>query len=139
MRKCASEESDHPLIYMERSYFYMVRIIFLVTKVVTKKTQPTDGCKLAEVDVVVLKPGGLSLPNSGMDPEAGLLEFNTEGGVPEPDTPSPGGGIDVIAGGGVVEVDGGVVDVDGGVVDVGVGVVDAGFGVVGVEDDDDDW
>ncbi|PQP96695.1 hypothetical protein Pyn_09895 [Prunus yedoensis var. nudiflora] len=53
---------------MERSYFYM--------------TQPTDGCKLAEVDVVVLKPGGLSLQH-GMDPEAGLLEFNTEGGVPE--------------------------------------------------------
>lgn len=32
----------------------------------------------------MLKPGGLSIPKSGMVPEvAGLLEFKTEGGVPE--------------------------------------------------------
>lgn len=71
-----------------------------------------------------------------MVPElAGLLEFKTEGGVPEPDTPSPGGGNVVIAGG-VVDVGGGIVDVGGGIVDVGGGFVDAGFGV-GVVDDDD--
>lgn len=100
-----------------------------------------------------------------MVPEAaGLLEFNTEGGVPElqvemklviyglvnyytalklmrqntyPDTPSPGGGNDVIVGaGGVVDSGGVGVVVTGGVgvvVTGGDGVaVTGGNGVVGV-------
>lgn len=32
---------------------------------------------------MLLKPGGLSNPESVEVPEAGLLLFNTEGGVPE--------------------------------------------------------
>lgn len=87
----------------------------------------------------MLKPGGLSIPKSGMVPEvAGLLEFKTEGGVPEPDTPSPGGGNDVIVGAGGVVVTGGV----GVIVTGGDGVVaTGGDGVVGVgvvDDDDND-
>lgn len=93
----------------------------------------------------MLKPGGLSIPKSGMVPEvAGLLEFKTEGGVPEPDTPSPGGGNDVIVGAGGVVNAGGVV-VTGGVGVIVTGgdgvVVTGGDGVVGVgvvDDDDND-
>lgn len=45
--------------------------------------QPVKGFRPMECEVdVVFTMGGLSVPKSGMVPEAGLLEFNTEGGVP---------------------------------------------------------
>lgn len=44
--------------------------------------QPTKGCKPQEKDAVVFAAGGFSYPKTVV-PEAGLLVFNTEGGVPE--------------------------------------------------------
>lgn len=44
--------------------------------------QPIMGCKPYEKDVVVFAEGGFSNPKTVV-PEAGLLVFITEGGVPE--------------------------------------------------------
>lgn len=82
--------------------------------------QPIKGCKPYEKDVVVFAAGGFPNPKTVV-PEAGLLVFNTEGGVPEPDTPVSGG--DDVVGVGV-----------GVVVTVGVGVAVA----AGDDDVDDD-
>lgn len=50
---------------------------------IIKTIQPVKGFRArgCEADVV-FTIGGLSDPKSGIVPEAGLLEFNTEGGVP---------------------------------------------------------
>lgn len=58
----------------------MSRTIFPVTKDVARMMQPIKGCKPDEKDVDVLTTGGVS--KNGVVPEAGSLEFNTEGGVP---------------------------------------------------------
>lgn len=97
----------------------MSRTIFPVTKDVAKMMQPIMGCKPCEKDVVVFAAGGFSNPKTVV-PEAGLLVFITEGGVPEPDTPVSGGDD---------------------VVGVGVGVVTVGVGdavAAGDDDVDDD-
>ena len=60
----------------------MSRTIFPVTKDVAKMIQPIKGCKPYEKDVVVFATGGFPNPKTVV-PEAGLLVFNTEGGVPE--------------------------------------------------------
>jgi hypothetical protein len=54
-----------------------------VTNGIIKTIQPVKGFRArgCEADVV-FTIGGLSDPKSGIVPEAGLLEFNTEGGVP---------------------------------------------------------
>jgi len=106
----------------------MSRTIFPVTKDVAKMMQPIMGCKPDEKDVDVLTAaGGPSDPKKGVVPEAGSLEFNTEGGVPYPDTPAPDG--DGGVGDGGVGVGVGVVVVA--VVGVGVGV---GFAVAIADD-----
>lgn len=60
----------------------MSRTIFPVTKDVARMMQPIKGCKPDEKDVDVLTAGGFSDPKKGVVPEAGSLEFNTEGGLP---------------------------------------------------------
>ena len=60
----------------------MSRTIFPVTKDVAKMIQPIKGCKPYEKDVVVFATGGFPNPKTVVL-EAGLLVFNTEGGVPE--------------------------------------------------------
>jgi len=55
----------------------------MVTNDTIRRMQPTEGLKLIECEAdVVFTTGGLSDPKSGIVPDAGLLEFNTEGGVP---------------------------------------------------------
>lgn len=77
--------------------------------------QPREGLKPTECDAdVVFTTGGVSDPKPGIVPEAGLLEFNTEGGVPYPKGPVPE--VDDV-GGGTVGIDGeGVTGLGGGVV-----------------------
>lgn len=66
---------------LRNSSFYMSRIIILIMKNVIRMMPPIDGCKDADLDVEVLKPGGVSDPKPVVVPEPGLLEFNTDGGV----------------------------------------------------------
>ncbi|WVY97639.1 hypothetical protein V8G54_029790 [Vigna mungo] len=96
--------------------------------------QPAEGLKLIECEAdVVFTTGGLSDPKSGIVPDAGLLEFNTEGGVPYPNGPV----TDVV--GGAVGIDVGVTGLGGGSVGLDcVGGVGGGdFGVAVVDDDED--
>lgn len=107
----------------------------MVTNDTIRRMQPTEGLKLIECEAdVVFTTGGLSDPKSGIVPDAGLLEFNTEGGVPYPNGPV----TDVV--GGAVGIDGvGVTELGGGSVGLdsvgGVGGDD--FGVAVVDDDED--
>lgn len=111
----------------------MSRVVFLVTKDITRKMKPIKGLKPAALEVdELVKPGGLSNPKSGVVP---VLVFSTVG-VPEPDTAPHAGAAGFVT----VGVDGvgmDAVGVDGvGVTGVGVtGVVDDGEAVV---DDDED-
>jgi hypothetical protein len=54
-----------------------------VTNEIIRTMQPVEGFRARECEaVVVFTTGGLSDPKSGIVPEVGLLEFNTEGGAP---------------------------------------------------------
>lgn len=54
-----------------------------MTNEIIRTMQPVEGFRARECEaVVVFTTGGLSDPKSGIVPEAGLLEFNTEGGAP---------------------------------------------------------
>lgn len=58
----------------------MSRVVFLVTKDITRKMKPIKGLKPAALEVdELVKPGGLSNPKSGVVP---VLVFSTVG-VPE--------------------------------------------------------
>lgn len=83
--KASRELASHTMILEKKLHLYGRILSFPVTNVVTKTMKHRKGCKLVESeDGVVSTPGGLSDPKAGMVPipEAGLLEFNTEGGVP---------------------------------------------------------
>lgn len=82
------------ILYIDRAFHAMIRIescfelygcipSLVVTNDTIRTMQPTEGLKLIECEAdVVFTTGGLSYPKSGIVPDAGLLEFNTEGGVP---------------------------------------------------------
>lgn len=59
----------------------MSKKTILTMKNVIRLMQPIDGCIVVDLDVEVLKPGGVSDPNPVVVPGTGLLEFNTDGGV----------------------------------------------------------
>ena len=101
--------------------------------------KPTKGLKLTEREAeVVFTTGGLSEAKPGIIPDAGLLEFNTEGGAPYPKGPVPED-EDV---GGAVGIDGSGVNGLGGGSAIGLdcvgGVGGDDFGIVVVDDDDED-
>ncbi|KAF2324076.1 hypothetical protein GH714_006502 [Hevea brasiliensis] len=58
-----------------------IKMTILAMKNVIRMMHPIDGCKVVDLDVEVLKPGGISDPKPVVVPEPGLLEFNTDGGV----------------------------------------------------------
>jgi hypothetical protein len=65
------------------SELYGRMLSLAVTNEIIRTMQPVEGFRARECEaVVVFTTGGLSDPKSGIVPEAGLLEFNTEGGTP---------------------------------------------------------
>jgi hypothetical protein len=65
------------------SELYGRMLSLAVTNEIIRTMQPVEGFRARECEaVVVFTTGGLSDPKSGIVPEVGLLEFNTEGGAP---------------------------------------------------------
>ena len=65
---------------MQKFPLYRPILSFRATNDITRIMQLIKGRRPAESDVV-FTTGGLSDPKAGVVPDAGLLEFNTEGGL----------------------------------------------------------